>query len=416
MTEPNTYRWGDWYYPVSHRPKIAKPRKPIRLAHIDTGFAQHPCVTGRFNPANAMSFYDGIHQGPDQLLQPKDIQFKIDQWFRSHGLATGAFIIGGTGWEPGFAYPLAGMLSDTPPGIVDFIPMRVIDSVDLGASDCKRLSTAIHWALNNDCKVISMSFGSVTVGSFFDRASVTLLRTALEAARDKGVILCCASGQGVPFMMYPGMFSLEDLCITCGPSTRDKDPWVGSAMAPSWEKFDKGYVTICAPGVNMPKAYWRDIGDLKAIYRPGLMESEGSSYSTAFVASIAALWLAKHDETIELMEANSRTAMLVPKIFKQVVQDTATSFSRRQGPEFGPGIINPHKVLDTNPYQFLLSDSSAVGATVPALPMAALTTTSTATAAVLPTTAVLPTAALNGAPTVPARQRRDAVTTPPKTT
>ena len=358
MTAPqkslNTYTHGDWYYPLATRPTVKQPRKKIRLAHIDTGFAWHPCVDGDFDENNTMSFYKPTRKGVGELRRPEEL-YKFGSLFLDHGLATGAFVIGhpysskssnsSNTNTSSVTLPLNGMISNAA-AFIDFIPMRVIDSVDISTADCKRLSLAINWAVDNDCSVISMSFGSMSVGAGLD-SSVPILRPAFERARNKGVILCCASGQGIPYMMYPGQFSLEGLCITCGPSTKDQIPH-NAGMSPFWSTFKDGYVTICAPGAQMPKACWVNTGNLiKPNYSAGMMESEGSSYSTAFVASIAALWLAQHETAIDELKRLSPEKVM--DLFKLTIQQTATPFAglpKGIARElFGPGIINPHRLL-----------------------------------------------------------------------
>lgn len=98
----------------------------------------------------------------------------------------------------------------------------------------------------------------------------------------------------------------------------------------------------------MPKACWVNTGNLiKPNYSAGMMESEGSSYSTAFVASIAALWLAQHETAIDELKRLSPEKVM--DLFKLTIQQTATPFAglpKGIARElFGPGIINPHRLL-----------------------------------------------------------------------
>src|SRR5690349_657231 len=140
MTAPktplNTYTHGDWYYPLATRPTVKQPKKKIRLAHIDTGFAWHPCVDGAFDENNTMSFYKPPKKGVSELRRPEEL-YKFASLFLDHGLATGAFVIGhpysskssnsSNTSTSSISLPLNGMISNAD-AFIEFIPMRVIDS------------------------------------------------------------------------------------------------------------------------------------------------------------------------------------------------------------------------------------------------------------------------------------------------
>jgi hypothetical protein len=377
----NKYIHEDWYYPMNDRhkepsykvppgdPVLERPTTPIRLAHIDTGFGGHPCVSDRFSESKTISFYEEKakyansfsvcpRQGFGELLSEEQL---LRSQFSDHGLATGAFIIGKpTNLPDGESLPLHGMCSHLGriQDYIDFIPMRVMGSVNLSEDSCERLVKAVKWAIDNDCKVISMSFGMYRPKPFYEVSKdlIGRLRGAFEAARNAGVILCCASGQGVPKMMYPAKLALEDLCISCGPSTQKGVPWTNAKQAqdsnevvspsPIWSQFEANYITICAPGTKMPKAYWKKTGRFVAYYKAGLMKSEGSSYSTAFVAAIAALWYGQLERNLELRATYQSHEIM--SVFKRFLQETATSWKDNSPLNpYGPGIINPARLLDT---------------------------------------------------------------------
>ena len=111
----------------------------------------------------------------------------------------------------------------------------------------------------------------------------------------------------------------------------------------------------------MPKAYWANTGNwFNPDYSAGLMESEGSSYSTAFVASIAALWLAQHETAIDELKRTSPEKVM--DLFKVTIQQTATPFAGL--PKgiikgiFGPGIINPQRLLGDEGGSFIQKQRS----------------------------------------------------------
>ena len=179
----------------------------------------------------------------------------------------------------------------------------------------------------------------------------TELKSALTRAKDAGAIVCVASGQGDLSELWPGKFGREDLCITCGPSTQGLEPWTLSTppdqsptqklMTPTWKSFGEGYVTICAPGFNMPKTYWRvENGE----YAPSVGQSEGSSYSTAFVAGIACLWYTRHAQALRNLPNKGE----IVAIFRRALQGTCLAFKgdySKLSRMYSRGIVEPSLLL-----------------------------------------------------------------------
>jgi subtilisin family serine protease len=317
---------ADWYWPASRRlPKSAYGGAPdIRVAHIDTGVSNHPCLRGGFDGAGSMSFFypNGEREGRGVICWGRE-----HPYFISHGTGTGGLIIG----ERVTGLPLDGM---TPRGVVETVPCRVSDEVVLFPDDVERLAEAIHWAVDQgDIRVMSISLGDV------DFKVPQHLKAALQRAHARGVIVCCAAGQLVPGMVWPAAFSRPsegELVICCGVSRPDHMPDPMSA----WIAFPKDYVTIAAPGVDMPRAYWRE--DVCSLNQPAVITSEGTSYSTAYSASVAALWWARNWDKLSKMDP----AKVVP-LFRSKIQGSCYPWARWPGfGNFGPGILNPNGVLD----------------------------------------------------------------------
>jgi hypothetical protein len=154
----------------------------------------------------------------------------------------------------------------------------------------------------------------------------------MERAYKNGVIVCCASGQFLPGMAWPGIYSLKGWSICCGPSNQANGPSPQSV----WPLFGNGYVTIAAPGEYMPQAAWKD--GVCATGQPELGISEGSSYSAAFTSSVAALWWASNYEKLLTMEPRD----IVP-VFRNTLVKTCIPWNYPKN--YGPGIVNPNGVL-----------------------------------------------------------------------
>jgi subtilisin family serine protease len=313
---------SDWFWPVGLRlPKSDYDGAPeIRIAHMDTGVSKHPNLTGGVDGAASMDFF----LPPDRRQGRGVICWNADHpYFISHGTGTGGLMVG----TPESALSLHGM---TPRGVVVDVPCRVADIVVLFPDDVDRLTEAIHWAIGEGIKVINVSLANIA----FDPDP--RLRDAVRAAHDHGVIMCCAAGQIAAGMVWPAAFSLRGWCICCGPSTQERMPSPMSA----WFLFPEGYVTIAAPGVYMPRAYWAD--DNCARHVPELISSEGTSYSAAFVSSVAALWWARNWPVLSQMPPHN----IVP-LFRSVIQKTCFPWRRWPGfGNFGPGILDPNGVLN----------------------------------------------------------------------
>jgi len=319
-------RDNSWYWPVAER----LPRSdysapsPIRIAQADTGVSMHPCLVGGFNPADTMDFFlsKNIRKGKGVICWGEDHPF-----FISHGTGIGGFIVG----QPFGRMKLHGM---TVRDVVEMVSCRVADSVVLTPADLTRLADCINWAVNDGIKVINISLGAIALQ--FDSALPPLTK-AVENAYKKGVIICAAAGQIAPGMIWPGVYSLKGWVIACGPSKTGR---LASAQS-IWHAFHDGYVTVAAPGENIPKANWEK--DTCTDNKPELVTSEGSSYSTAFTSSVAALWWARNHQTLSRMDPRE----IVP-LFRHTIQKTCSPWNENYDKtKFGPGILNPNRVINS---------------------------------------------------------------------
>ncbi|WP_321419428.1 S8 family serine peptidase [uncultured Desulfobacter sp.] len=147
------------------------------------------------------------------------------------------------------------------------LSVRAFD--DNGFTSNSTLMTSIEYALENDAKVLSMSWGSETDSAF--------LETAVNYAASKGLVVVAAAGNsptGDP--VYPAAYESVIAVSALGPDGK------------TWEMSNYGdFVDLAAPGfASLPVGYNGDPGTYA-----------GTSISTAYLAGKIADYLRKHPGT-----------------------------------------------------------------------------------------------------------------------
>lgn len=205
----------------------------------------------------------------------------------------------------------------------------VIIRAFMNSSDGKAVSTkvthiieSINFAIEQKCDVINMSLGisNISVGDLYS------LKTAINEADANGIILVAASGNhdsetpdnpgtDSPYM-YPASF---DNVVSVAS--------VDSTAARSSFSFHNNKVNISACGDNV-----RGLS-----MTGGYTRSSGTSFSTPFITSVAAL--AKQidpdmttEEFLDLLDATASEAAEVESDYRS---------------SYGSGIVNVGKLLDT---------------------------------------------------------------------
>ena len=273
----------------------------IVVAHPDTGILPHRELAGAdVRLALGHDFVDDDPDPTDPLRQPNP----------GHGTSTASVLLSPEGDEAeehvcGVA-PLAAL-----------IPLRVSTSVV--HFSWTRLTQAIHLALDRGAHVISMSLGG-PLPSF-------ALEEALDRALDAGVIAVAAAGNQWPFVVYPARYEQTVGCAACSCLPA---PWAGSASGSD--------VDITAPGESV----WRAKSTATSL--TGVDRSDGTSYATAHVAGVAALWLAHHGRASLVMKYG---AAGVPAVFKELLAtvahaNTPANWDRSN---YGAGIVDAAAML-----------------------------------------------------------------------
>lgn len=282
----------------------------IKIGQLDTGYTRHPGIKDRLNPG--WDFLDNDNDPFDPLMDDKLLQQP------GHGTSTGSVIIG-SGFQPNPSSIQNGVWPD-----VKFQSYRIARSVihifhsHIGAAICK--------AVDDGCNVVTLSMG----GAPPRRSWLEALRYAYE----KGVIVCCAAGNNVGFVVWPARYT--NAIAVAGINVYDK-VWEGSCKGED--------VDISAPGENVYVAQTKRTGDdsLAFINTYG----SGTSYATPHVAAAAAMWLHHHRDSLESIQGRERV-----DIFRWALESSVRVPSGWEIDKLGKGILDAAKLLSYSPKDY----------------------------------------------------------------
>jgi subtilisin family serine protease len=169
---------------------------------------------------------------------------------------------------------------------------------------------------------------SISLGGAPSRA----LRDAVRRARFANVIVLAAAGNQVRTVVWPARY---DDVIAVAASNYDSKPWSGSCRGRA--------VSVTAPGETIWCASTRSVAAGQT--EDCLAVSNGTSFAVATTAGVAALWLSYHDGN-PAMDALKNTNA-VAWAFADVLRRTVRRVNGWNTSQFGPGIIDAARVLET---------------------------------------------------------------------
>ena len=170
-----------------------------------------------------------------------------------------------------------------------------------------KIINGLDYAIQHGARIVNMSFAGPR-----DPA----LSQALQIAREKGILLIAAAGNAGPKSppLYPG----ADPSVMAVTATDEHDRVFNGANQGS-------YVTVAAPGVNI----------LVPAPDGGIQFTTGTSVATANVSGVAALLIAHKPS-------------LTPEEIRALLVKTAKHLgSRGTNPQYGAGLVDPLKALET---------------------------------------------------------------------
>jgi subtilisin family serine protease len=150
------------------------------------------------------------------------------------------------------------------------LPVKVLD--DTGEGDYFWLAYGIIWAADNGADVINMSLGGGTPDSVSDEA----LKSALEYAYEKNIVIIAAAGNDGGAVCYPAAY--DDYCLAVAATDYND-------QRPDWSNYGP-QVDVAAPGDLIFSLFPEDF--TPQIYLPYAWES-GTSQAAPHVAGLAAL-------------------------------------------------------------------------------------------------------------------------------
>ena len=193
------------------------------------------------------------------------------------------------------------------------------------------IEKAIYKAVNDGCSVISLSLGGVGHNA---------LDAAMEYAIVKNVIIIAAAGNDPAIsVVYPAKYPY---CIAVAANNINDKPWKGSTYGKE--------VTISAPGESVWRAFRSKPKEDTKIVEP----SCGTSYSTASVAGVAAIWLSHHKRDKLIKKYDSDTKLQF--VFKRLLKKNARRPNGWDTTKYGAGIVNAEKLIMADPNS-VLNDS-----------------------------------------------------------
>ncbi|RKG71075.1 peptidase S8 and S53, subtilisin, kexin, sedolisin [Corallococcus sp. CA054B] len=284
-------------------PGGASQGEGILIGHPDSGYLPHPELGPNFTPRLGWDFIDD-----DPTTENPG---------GGHGLGTASVM----------ASPYNGPSVDGPKLFVDgiapkaeVVPLRVakptlfVPSPVLFNVGVDRLRDSIGFAIQRRVHVISISLGWLP--------NAGLHRIIQQAVRENIIVIAAAGNYTGPVVVWPGAYDEVVAMAACNASAQ---PWAFSA----WGKA----VDATGPGEDV----W--------VAQPGdkVGQSSGTSYATATVAGIAALWLAHHGR--DNLLAKYQGGPTLAQVFRHVLRATCDSWPQSQL-AWGAGLVNAKACLE----------------------------------------------------------------------
>ena len=298
----------------------------ILIGHIDTGWTLHHQLN--FDVTGTSPNYDlandwNVLNGENSAREPLD-HLAINPF---HGTATGSLMISNPKDDSPGGKQDAGTPDNAPlkkvTGVAigaKILPIRCVDTVIL-IGDVE-VARSVWYATQKNVDIISMSLGGYPAPE---------LECVVAHAVYNNIITVAAAGNYYPLVVFPAAY---EECIAVGGSSVFNQPWSSSAKGPK--------VAISAPAECVQCADWDGSPNKKEIINLGAC---GTSFSVAFVAGAAALWLQRHGKTNLLNRMNGIATL--QELFLQHMKETATPHQLPGNTnENGAGILNVQGLLN----------------------------------------------------------------------
>lgn len=284
----------------------------VTVGQLDTGYTRHPAFGA---PADtwvqtqqARTFFGAdaaphVAGGVDPLTGPN----------RGHGTGTGSTIAGADS-----ASEFHGVAPRAP-----LVPVRVCNFVVIDL-----LEAPFVEGLNYLVDEVGASVVNISLGGFL-LPGTPAARRAIDDAYDKGTIVVCAAGNTPfpPTVLTPAR--LRRTLAVAGVNLQGA-PWSGSSFGDT--------VDLSAPAAAVRHGLARSDGTF------GYDHGHGTSFAAAMVSGVAALWLARHRDTLDQLYPERWQRV---EAFRRVVVESSFVPAGAAWPAgFGAGVLDAARALD----------------------------------------------------------------------
>ncbi|MBD3226706.1 MAG: S8 family serine peptidase [Candidatus Lokiarchaeota archaeon] len=161
-----------------------------------------------------------------------------------------------------------------------------------GSGSFSGVIAGIEWAAKQDCQVMNLSLGANVAGSCDGTDPVC---QAVDAAMDKGIVMCVAAGNSGPESSTVGTPGCAKKVITIGATDKNDGIAWFSSRGPT--KDNRVKPDVCFPGVNIvaPRANGTSMGSPVNNY---YTSASGTSMATPHCAGLSAL-LKSYDKDVD---------------------------------------------------------------------------------------------------------------------
>ncbi|HEX6014964.1 MAG TPA: S8/S53 family peptidase [Geminicoccaceae bacterium] len=324
----------------------------VRVAHLDTGFTEHPGFGYRPGETPWLLPELGLNVlAPGVPRDPLDYEGNP-----GHGTRTCSILCGDAVRMPG-----EGEIG-SPVGVaprLPVVPCRVVTSVVLHGEE-RRLAVArgIRHAIAQGCDAVSISLGIPS----FPIWALGEMGQAVDEAYEAGLIVVAAGGQIVDSVCYPAKFNRT---IGVGGITAARRIWFDydagkdeiDVWAPASEVLRLDSLAP-AGAVTLPPSQGEDPGgsSLSSGSHGGFAgKGAGTSYATVHVAAAAAMWPLARGRDLDAAYGERWQRI---EAFRRLLRETAGPLAGPQ-PSNGTGILRIAALLRADlPHPDLLRRST----------------------------------------------------------
>jgi len=286
----------------------------VLVAQPDTGVAEHVELQDALDRTRGFDILDRDADPTDPL--DKGL---LDN--PGHGTATASVVVSrGTvvPGAPGTGGP--GRITGAAPK-ASLVAIRCIESVIRIRQST--VAQAVEHARRQGCHVITMSLGGLPSAA---------LKTAIHRAVDQNLIVLAAAGNCVSWVVWPARYAR---CMAVAGTNAADAPWKGSSRGSA--------VDVSAPG----ELVWRAQRERAADPTDGIGGGQGTSFSVALTAGVAALWLAHHGR--DALVATLGPGERLQDRFRALARQAARRPPGWNDRDYGAGIVDAHALLQVGP-------------------------------------------------------------------